>query len=569
MKTLVAAATLLAAVFLGCDSRTDRAAPPAGDAARETQAGVSPQLAVQSVEHPGLPLSVELREMFSTAGGCAACHSGMSDESGADVSITSFWRSTMMANAARDPFWQASVRAEVMATPAYQAIIEDKCARCHMPMAHVSGTAQDEKSKVLDNGLLAESNNRHALGIDGVSCALCHQIQDTGLGQPSSFSGGYAIDMKAPRGDRPAFGPFELDEDLAALMQSASGFAPVRADHVKRAALCATCHTLYTPYVDSQGQIAGQFPEQVTYLEYLASEYARSQSCQSCHMPSAQGGVPIAIMSSEPKSPFAKHLFVGGNAYMLELLKTFGDELKATASSEHLAATRAHTVDQLQTRTAALAIEELRLDGSKLMAEVAVRPRTGHKLPTGFPARRAWLHVAVMDADGTVVFESGRVNADGSIAGNDNDRDPAAYEPHYARISKPDEVQIYESVMADSEGRVTTTLLRGASYLKDNRLLPAGFDRTNAHADTAVHGRALDDADFGGGRDVITYVVEVGNARGPFTVNAELLYQSIGHRWAQNLRRQDAPEIGRFGRYYDAVPNLPVRISSAAASSEA
>ena len=62
---------------------------------------------------------------------------------------------------------------------------------------------------------------------------------------------------------------------------------------------------------------------------------------------------------------------------------------------------------------------------------------------------------------------------DGAILGNDNDSDPAQYEPHYAVLSQPDQVQIYEGIILNSDGQVTTTLLRAASYIKDNRLLPA------------------------------------------------------------------------------------------------
>lgn len=39
-------------------------------------------------------------------------------------------------------------------------------------------------------------------------------------------------------------------------------------------------------------------------------------------------------------------------------------------------------------------------------------------------------------------------------------------------------------------------------------------------------------------------------AREPLTVEAELLYQSIAFRWAENLRSYDAEETQRFGRYY-------------------
>jgi len=46
----------------------------------------------------------------------------------------------------------------------------------------------------------------------------------------------------------------------------------------------------------------------------------------------------------------------------------------------------------------------------------------------------------------------------------------------------------------------------------------------------------------------------VGDAVGPFTVSAELLYQPIGFRWANNLKRYAAAaEPLRFTTYYDAM----------------
>jgi hypothetical protein len=45
-------------------------------------------------------------------------------------------------------------------------------------------------------------------------------------------------------------------------------------------------------------------------------------------------------------------------------------------------------------------------------------------------------------------------------------------------------------------------------------------------------------------------------------VTAELLYQSIGYRWADNLRRYDAPEPVRFVGYYEQVSNQPLVVAS-------
>jgi hypothetical protein len=177
--------------------------------------------------------------------------------------------------------------------------------------------------------------------------------------------------------------------------------------------------------------------------------------------------------------------------------------------------------------------------------------------------QRVWVHLTVQDAAGRTVFESGAVNPDGSIVGNDNDADAAAYEPHYQVIDSSDQVQIYESIMGDIEGQVTTTLLKGASYLKDNRLPPAGFDKDSVQTDIAVHGAALEDEGLTGGSDRIQYIIDLNDAAGPFVVTAELLYQSIGFRWADNLRLYDAPELGRFLGYYEQVSNQPVVVAIA------
>jgi mono/diheme cytochrome c family protein len=487
----------------------------------------------------------------------------MADDSGADVSIDSFWRSTMMANAARDPYWQAAVRAEVLSNPEIRETIEDNCATCHMPMARSSLSAAGEAGSVLGDGFLNPENPLHTLAMDGVSCSLCHQIREDGLGLPGSFSGGFVIDKGLPDGERLIFGPYAIDESQAAIMQSASGYRPVQGIHITRSELCAACHTLYTPYVDALGGIAGEFPEQVPYLEWFYSDYRRTQACQDCHMPEAQGGVRIATSSDTLRSPFAQHVFVGGNAYMLEILKRFGPDLGVTAASQQFEATIQRTLDQLENWTASVTLEVVRLSGSRLTVNVAVESQVGHKFPTGFPSRRAWLRFSVRDAAGQVVFESGGFNPDGSIVGNDNDLDPTDYEPHYLAIVGQGQVQIYEAVLRDSEGDLTTTLLRAAGYLKDNRIPPAGYQKGAPYPDIAVRGRAFEDEDFLGGGDRIQYAVDLGEAKGPFTITVELLYQSVGYRWVENLRQHEAPEVARFLRYYQAVPNEPVLISRA------
>ena len=115
---------------------------------------------------------------------------------------------------------------------------------------------------------------------------------------------------------------------------------------------------------------------------------------------------------------------------------------------------------------------------------------------------------------------------------------------------------------------MTTGLLFGTHYLKDNRLLPKGFNKATAPERVAVVAPAREDPDFVGGSDSLSYSVALptGTA-GPYTATAELLFQSIGFRWAQNLRNYDAPEPKRFVGYYaEQASNSSKLIARAAAT---
>jgi hypothetical protein len=500
---------------------------------------------------------------FSGPGICAACHMGLKDQAGADVSMPTAWRSTMMANAAKDPVWQAKVSSEVARFPALQEVIEKKCVTCHMPMAETEAGAAGEPVTAQGDGFFNPANPLHDAAIDGASCTLCHQIRDVNFGRMESFSGGYVIDTSTNPPDRPIFGPYE--QPVAQLMQASTGFNPVYGAHMVSAEHCATCHNLYTPYVDAQGNLLGEFPEQTPYTEWQNSSFgASTTSCQSCHMPQAQGGVVISVAPAdlEPRQPFYQHFFVGGNACMLEILRDWGGELQVTADPQHFDATIGRVRDQVGRRAATLTLKSLELKDDRLAAELQVTPLTGHKFPASFPSRRAWLHVTVADGAGKVIFESGARNPDGTISGNAADAGPAAFEPHYDIITQPDQMQIYEPIMGDNEGHVTYTLLRAARYLKDNRLLPAGADKAGLPAGSAVYGEAAGDANFVGGGDLITYQVDVQGASGPFTFSAELLYEPLSYQFVQDLVAVKTTLTQRFGGYYAETDKSPLRVAA-------
>ena len=382
---------------------------------------------------------------------------------------------------------------------------------------------------------------------------MCHQITSEGLGAKASFTGGFVIDAALPAEGRQMFGPYEVEPGPRSVMRSATGLQPTASTHIQQSEVCATCHTLYTHALNGSGKAAEEFPEQMPYQEWLHSEFRDSQSCQSCHMPVVTEPMPIASVVGQPREGMSRHDFRGANFLMLGILNRFRAELGVVARPAELDAAIVRTKAFLQSSSASISVEGARSVGGRLDADVVVHNLAGHKLPTAYPSRRTWLYVTVRDGEGRLVFSSGQVEKTGAIAGNDNDQDAARFEPHYREIRSGDEVQIYEAIMGTATGQVTTGLLSAVSYLKDNRLPPRGFDKRTAPADVAVHGDALADPDFGAGEDRVRYSVDTGVARGPFTIEAQLWYQSIAYRWARNLDSYQAAEPRRFVSYYDHV----------------
>ena len=508
----------------------------------------APASTTAPANHAAMPL-------FAHSTDCVACHNQIVTADGTDVSIGTSWRSTMMANAARDPYWLAGVRRETIDHPKHAAAIQEECAACHMPMAERMSEAAGHQIDVFAQLPFSDLNlsDERRLASDGVSCTVCHQIAKDKLGTPESFNGEFVVAGPNAAGVRQVQGPYAIDAGRRRIMQSVTGYEQVEAPHIKQSELCATCHTLITEAFGPDGTVIGRLPEQMNYQEWQHSAFnAEKASCQSCHMPRSTGSVRIASVLGDYRDGLSQHAFVGGNAFMLRLFSRYRAELGVEALPSELAATAAATVRQLQQDTATLTVGRPELSGGLLAFDVEVKNLTGHKFPTGYPARRTWLHVAVRDGSGRAVFESGAIGADGAIAGNDSDADATRFEPHYEEISRPDQVQIYEPILGDPAGKPTTGLLTATQYLKDNRLLPRGFDKATAQADIAVHGGARGDADFTGAGDRVRYRVPMAGATGPFTVDVELRYQSIGYRWATNLEKYDAAEPKRFVGYYRA-----------------
>ena len=294
--------------------------------------GESVPPAVSAVLPPGFTaanLTTAISPRFAGSGVCAACHradlatsppTNFDTLTGEQVDLTADWSGSMMANSARDPYYLAVLSAESAANPSHAGAIEGKCLTCHAPMAVY------EAKKAGIPFILADLH-ASSLGKDGVSCVLCHRIEPGNLDGEASWSGNFLIGDEPQNSTRKVYGPYTTvaTGPMANLINP--GFTPTYGAHIRESKLCGTCHNLKTEAIDplTQTLTGVQFPEQMPYKEWLASSFnsaTNPKSCQSCHMPAAAGPVRLANVGPDrTQSPFGKHHFVGGNAFMLTMLK--------------------------------------------------------------------------------------------------------------------------------------------------------------------------------------------------------------------------------------------------------
>jgi mono/diheme cytochrome c family protein len=404
------------------------------------------------------------------------------------------------------------------------------------------------------------------LAREGVTCTVCHQTTAQGLGTPESYLGNFVLNDR-----REIYGPHPNPTTMP--MQNQVMYTPTAADHMTSAAFCASCHTVITRPLNAMGEVVGpEFNEQVTYLEWRNSDFrteaprgTSALSCQGCHMSTRDpNGMNISTRLSVvpptlmPRTPIGRHTFVGANAYMLSLLAAERDWVGSASTPEELTVGAQNAEAQLR-RAATLTVESAARMGDALTFNVRVSNTTGHRFPTGYPSRRAWLHVRVLDGAGAVRFEVGRTNALGRFvngAGTLLEAQRDVVRPHLRTITADDQIQVWESVMVDVEGRVTHLPLRAARYIKDNRILSRGWRADHADAARTSAVGVEGDTDFRAGEDLVRFSLTTPGWTAA-RVEAELLFQSISPDALLAAGQRSLPAGARLRAMVDAHPPVP------------
>lgn len=299
-------------------------------------------------------------EQFITSDQCMMCHSGGASNygnygpimfietgpnagDGKNVSPYGEWRWSPMGLAGRDPIFHAQLESELSILkedmPADKAKFfgqqtVNTCLLCHGAMGKrqydihqgVGDKYWEEKADFkLDWYYLTGTGNATdttlgkfgGLGRDGISCAVCHHIEQEYKDFKPFIENNITGQFKMSSADK-LYGPFTNETISTFPMENIFGIKPEHNEYIKSSRLCGSCHTIDLPVVDypldnppkldhpvtpkPELNIPDKNPnfadfmhsiEQATYLEWVNSKFQNEfepfdkdwQSCQDCHMP--------------------------------------------------------------------------------------------------------------------------------------------------------------------------------------------------------------------------------------------------------------------------------------------
>ncbi|HIK67521.1 MAG TPA: T9SS type A sorting domain-containing protein [Flavobacteriales bacterium] len=291
---------------------------------------------------------------------------------------------------------------------------------------------------------------------------------------------------------------------------------------------------------------------------------------------------PVIISSGyaflEPRTPYGLHTLVGANTAMLEILRDNVEELGLTATAEQFDSTIAYTRNMLLEQSIELEVfENFNYESLELSFTVLLKNKAGHKFPSGYPSRRAFVEAIVVINEDTL-FHSGKMDASGSRILGSDDFGLDVFEPHYDVITDESQVLIYELVSADINSSPTNVLEQAFLSVKDNRLVPIGFSMNHYSYDTtSLSGAVLYDPNFniidlsgesGSGSDMVTYKMPDTpdfNSIGwdnPASITVNVYYQSMPPRWVESMFDWDLQPISTFQTLFEEHGSAAVLIAS-------
>jgi hypothetical protein len=249
---------------------------------------------------------------------------------------------------------------------------------------------------------------------------------------------------------------------------------------------------------------------------------------------------------------------------MLDMMKDHRDTLDLRAFSSQFDSVRAATFRMLQDNTLDMVLTEIDRTDDSLFVDVELINKAGHKFPSAYPSRIAYVQIIATNDVGDTIFSSGLLDEGYELINRDIE-----FEPHYDLITSEEQVQVYEYVMADETGAETTVLSQADFPLKDNRLAPFGFTDTHFAYDTVgLYGQVLNDDDFnltetgeqGSGTDITSYHIFTDGYVGPVDVKVSVYFQVTPPRWLESMFEYQSEDIDLFNWMYETADKDPVKV---------
>jgi hypothetical protein len=262
---------------------------------------------------------------------------------------------------------------------------------------------------------------------------------------------------------------------------------------------------------------------------------------------------PDKELALRVRNQYSRHTLTGMNLFGTMLFQQFPDILGIRTADYMYAegelgllTAQNSTLELARSETARIGVASLNRTNDSLAATVRVENLAGHSLPSGVSFRRAFITFELLDAEGKVLWASGRTNSAGAIVKGISDEvlpteffydektGRQVFQPHYEVITDENQVQIYEELVADTKGKISTSFVGLDHPLKNNRLLPKGWRADGPFAEhTTPHGDAAHDSEYvnesgSSGADTVAYRIPLNErTRRAVSVRAVLSYQSI------------------------------------------
>jgi tetratricopeptide (TPR) repeat protein len=344
---------------------------------------------------------------FPTAEYCAKCH----------AEAYSQWRQALHSNSFRTPFYRTSVNI-LARTKGIE--FTRHCDSCHNPIGVLSG-ALTQNSKV-----------DRKFDEEGLTCTTCHSIQQL---QPTVGNGGFVMGIPAlmvdEQGNRiPGEVPYaEIFNHPERHSKS------VMKDFYRTPEFCSACHKANLPTPLNDYKFIRAF---TVYDEWQNSKFSKRNpltfysadytTCQNCHMKRA----PVTKVEFGAKNgTFVSHRWTAGNTAVpfyygfdeqlqktIDFLKAgnyLNMDLFAIKKIDPWTAKSASDTDGLVAPLGSVSFKLKPNDTVETMV-VVQNKNIGHSLiPEVRDLYEAWVEFEVKANDGTEIYHSGFLKADGAL----------------------------------------------------------------------------------------------------------------------------------------------------------